>query len=130
MPIRFRCPHCKKPLQVKDHLAGKKGTCPTCKKGVVIPSAPAPSTSATVPPAADSVPVSSLRWSTALYASGKVSTSVATRRLESAWICSWVPPSTWLTSSSETRSPDRSPALSTLVRTADTGSRSANACLL
>jgi hypothetical protein len=50
MPIRFRCPHCKKPLQVKDHLAGKKAPCPACKKGLVIPSAPTPSASATVPP--------------------------------------------------------------------------------
>src|SRR5260221_5618341 len=45
--IRFRCPHCKKPLQVKDHLAGKKAPCPTCKKGMVIPAAaPFPSGSA------------------------------------------------------------------------------------
>jgi hypothetical protein len=46
MPIKFKCPHCKKPLQVKDHLGGKKGTCPTCKKGLVIPQ-PA---KATAPP--------------------------------------------------------------------------------
>lgn len=41
MTIRFRCPHCKKPLGVKDHLAGKKAACPACKKGLVIPAAPA-----------------------------------------------------------------------------------------
>jgi hypothetical protein len=41
MPIRFRCPHCKKPLSVKDHLAGKKATCPACKKPIAIPSAAA-----------------------------------------------------------------------------------------
>lgn len=44
MTIRFRCPHCEKPLAVKDHLAGKKGACPVCKKALVIPapvSAPA-----------------------------------------------------------------------------------------
>jgi hypothetical protein len=37
MTIRFRCPHCKKPLGVKDHLAGKKAACPLCKKALVIP---------------------------------------------------------------------------------------------
>src|SRR4051812_13491876 len=44
MPIRFKCPHCKKALGVKDHLAGKKAACPACKKVLVIPapvSAPA-----------------------------------------------------------------------------------------
>lgn len=38
MPIRFKCPHCKKPLSVKDHLAGKKGACPACKKPITIPA--------------------------------------------------------------------------------------------
>lgn len=45
MPIRFKCPHCKKPLAVKDHLAGKKAACPVCKQILKIPapvSAPAP----------------------------------------------------------------------------------------
>lgn len=43
MTIRFRCPHCQKPLGVKDHLAGKKAACPQCKKVLVIPKAAAPS---------------------------------------------------------------------------------------
>src|SRR5262249_59156343 len=38
MPIKFPCPHCKKTLSVKDHLAGKKATCPACKGAITIPS--------------------------------------------------------------------------------------------
>src|SRR5437879_5433237 len=38
MAIRFKCPHCHKPLSVKDHLAGKKAACPVCKKSMTIPS--------------------------------------------------------------------------------------------
>lgn len=37
MSIKFRCPHCEKALSVKDQLAGKKGTCPGCKKVVIVP---------------------------------------------------------------------------------------------
>lgn len=37
MAIRFKCPNCKKPLVVKDHLAGKKAACPVCKKASTIP---------------------------------------------------------------------------------------------
>lgn len=38
MAIKFNCPHCKKPLLVKDDsLAGKKAACNGCKKIVVIP---------------------------------------------------------------------------------------------
>jgi hypothetical protein len=39
MPIKFSCPSCKKPLSVKDHLAGKKANCPACKKPLTIPAA-------------------------------------------------------------------------------------------
>src|SRR5262245_31844233 len=42
MSIRFKCPHCKKPLVVKDHLAGKRAACPVCKKPVPIPVPTAP----------------------------------------------------------------------------------------
>src|SRR5438105_4269071 len=38
MAIKFACPHCGRPLSVKDELAGKKGPCPACKKIVTIPS--------------------------------------------------------------------------------------------
>ena len=38
MTIRIKCPHCKKTLGVKDHLAGKKVACPVCKKGLKIPA--------------------------------------------------------------------------------------------
>jgi transcription elongation factor Elf1 len=37
MPIKFACPHCKKGLSVKDHLAGKRAACPACKKALTIP---------------------------------------------------------------------------------------------
>ena len=32
MTIKFPCPHCKKMLSVKEHLAGKKAACPACKQ--------------------------------------------------------------------------------------------------
>jgi len=42
MPIRFKCPHCKKPLAVKDEVAGKRANCPACKKPIIIPAPIAP----------------------------------------------------------------------------------------
>ncbi len=43
MAIKFNCPHCRRALNVKDHLAGKKAACPACKKVLTIPQpAPAP----------------------------------------------------------------------------------------
>jgi hypothetical protein len=38
MPIKFNCPECKKPLSVKDHLAGRKAKCPSCQKPITIPA--------------------------------------------------------------------------------------------
>jgi hypothetical protein len=38
MPIRFKCPSCKKPLSAKEHMAGKKAVCTACKKPLVIPA--------------------------------------------------------------------------------------------
>jgi hypothetical protein len=38
MPIKFNCPECKKPLSVKEHLAGKKAKCPSCQKPITIPA--------------------------------------------------------------------------------------------
>jgi len=37
MAIKFSCQHCKKPLSVKDELAGKQGKCPGCKQVILIP---------------------------------------------------------------------------------------------
>ena len=39
MPISVQCPSCGKKLTAKDELAGKKATCPGCKKLFVIPAA-------------------------------------------------------------------------------------------
>ncbi|GIW82226.1 MAG: hypothetical protein KatS3mg105_4033 [Gemmatales bacterium] len=35
--ISFQCPSCKKQLSVKDELAGRRGSCPQCKKPIVVP---------------------------------------------------------------------------------------------
>jgi hypothetical protein len=62
MAIKFTCPHCQKPLSVKDQLAGKKGNCPFCKKVLTVPkpaaatagpAAPAAPAEAAAPPPAD-----------------------------------------------------------------------------
>ncbi len=52
MPIRFQCPNpsCGKVLTVKDHLAGKKAACPSCRRALTIPQATA--AAANRPPAA------------------------------------------------------------------------------
>jgi len=42
MSIKFKCPHCKKPLAVKDEFAGKRANCPACKKPILIPAPIAP----------------------------------------------------------------------------------------
>jgi hypothetical protein len=52
MPIKFACPHCKKGLSVKDHLAGKRAACPACKKALTIPKG-----SSTNHPALHDIPV-------------------------------------------------------------------------
>jgi hypothetical protein len=52
MPIKITCPHCQSKLSVKDHMAGKKGTCPNCKKVLTVPS----KTSAAAQPAAPAPP--------------------------------------------------------------------------
>jgi hypothetical protein len=58
MPIKFKCPHCTKPLQVKDHLAGKRGTCPQCKKALLIPTLAAKTTAPPdAPPPPEGPPV-------------------------------------------------------------------------
>jgi hypothetical protein len=47
--IKFRCTHCKSPLSVKEHLAGKKAQCPKCHKPILIPALPTPSKVAAAP---------------------------------------------------------------------------------
>jgi len=38
MPIEFDCPYCDERLSLWDELAGTKGTCPKCKKDIVVPN--------------------------------------------------------------------------------------------
>lgn len=39
MGIKFKCGHCHRTLNVKDHLAGKRGICPKCQGKIEIPHA-------------------------------------------------------------------------------------------
>jgi hypothetical protein len=57
MPISFNCPHCHKPLKVKDALAGKKGPCPLCHKVLTVP-APSAAPATPVPKPAAPPPAS------------------------------------------------------------------------
>ena len=52
MSITFNCPHCQRPLKVKDELAGKKVKCPGCGKPVAVPQAAATLASGVKPPTA------------------------------------------------------------------------------
>jgi hypothetical protein len=38
MTIKFECPHCKKSLSAKEHLAGKKVKCVACKQPLTVPA--------------------------------------------------------------------------------------------
>ncbi len=50
--ISFACPACNRKLSVKDEFAGKRGTCPHCKKPLLVPVlAPAAVPARPVPPA-------------------------------------------------------------------------------
>jgi hypothetical protein len=49
MPIKFNCPHCKRGLSVKDHLAGKRAACPACKQPISIPAATAAAAPSAIP---------------------------------------------------------------------------------
>jgi hypothetical protein len=55
MGIRFSCPNGHK-LNVKEHLAGKRGICPECGVRVVIPGAAAGGDGGAVVPAAATLP--------------------------------------------------------------------------
>ncbi|HEY2840774.1 MAG TPA: DUF4339 domain-containing protein [Pirellulales bacterium] len=39
MGIKFKCEHCQRTLNVKDHLGGKRGICPRCQGKIEIPLA-------------------------------------------------------------------------------------------
>jgi uncharacterized paraquat-inducible protein A len=47
MFINFKCPHCGTSLQDPGDLAGKKSTCPRCKKTIVVPQREAETRSTT-----------------------------------------------------------------------------------
>jgi hypothetical protein len=38
MPIAFNCEHCGKSIKAPDGSSGKSGTCPGCKKKVLVPA--------------------------------------------------------------------------------------------
>ena len=38
MGIRFNCPHCDSPLNIKSHLAGLRGFCPDCEQKIRVPT--------------------------------------------------------------------------------------------
>ena len=44
--MRFSCPHCRRTLNVKDELAGRKVRCPGCKNVLQVPAAAAAKPSA------------------------------------------------------------------------------------
>jgi len=54
MGIKFNCPHCKTPLNVKSELAGKRGRCPQCQQKIEIPKEDSPSGVMPAPAAAQS----------------------------------------------------------------------------
>ncbi|HVW38785.1 MAG TPA: GYF domain-containing protein, partial [Pirellulales bacterium] len=54
MGIKFNCPHCKTPLNVKSELAGKRGRCPQCQQKIEIPKEDSPSGAMPAPAAAQS----------------------------------------------------------------------------
>jgi hypothetical protein len=41
MPVKIECPECKKKLNVKDELAGKRVKCPICAASIPVPGRPA-----------------------------------------------------------------------------------------
>lgn len=52
MAIRFRCPGCGRPFEVRDQLAGKTAQCKQCGNRIQIPDAPAAAPAPPPPPAA------------------------------------------------------------------------------
>lgn len=42
MAIAFDCPYCTAPIRVPDSAGGKRGTCPRCKSGILVPKVKAP----------------------------------------------------------------------------------------
>lgn len=40
MAIEFNCPYCTAPIRVPDAAGGKRGTCPRCKTGILVPKVP------------------------------------------------------------------------------------------
>lgn len=51
MAIQFQCPHCSAQIRVPDQAAGKAGSCPQCKKKLLVPQIELP----TVQPAAEEI---------------------------------------------------------------------------
>src|SRR5215469_16837318 len=58
MGIKFTCPACGRPLNVKPELAGKRGRCPNCQAKIDIPSEGATTDAPTSLPTASPGPAS------------------------------------------------------------------------
>ena len=54
--MRFSCPHCRKALNVRDELAGRKAKCPGCSAVFRVPAAGAAPARPTAAPAAADCP--------------------------------------------------------------------------
>src|SRR5919201_1810397 len=50
MSIKFNCPKCRRPFNVKDQYAGKKAQCPDCKQIITVPAAAPAAAPASPPP--------------------------------------------------------------------------------
>lgn len=60
MGIRFACPLCARPLNIKSELAGRRGICPKCRGRIQIPLEDSPQT-VPLQPAADSTQLSAVQ---------------------------------------------------------------------
>ncbi|MCK6456443.1 MAG: hypothetical protein L6Q92_07935 [Phycisphaerae bacterium] len=52
MPIQFRCPSCRQPIEIDDAFGGQAVGCPFCQKVVTAPTASEPEAAAFMPSAA------------------------------------------------------------------------------
>src|SRR5947209_856516 len=70
MPIKIKCPNCKKALSVNESMAGRRAACPACKVVLTIPSASAA-------PAPTAVKAPTARPATAKYPTARPAPAAA-----------------------------------------------------